>query len=270
MTGMSEPTYIIGSFEGPLDLLLELIEKNRVEITDIPIALIFEQYMEYLGKMAEMDMDIAGEFIETASELMYIKSRALLPKKEEAAPEEDPRDALARRLLEYKRIRMAAQYLSERFEEYGGRFEKEQTDSYDPPQNGSDETLGPHTVRMLENAFRRIWNRFGENIRDERPIELTHRIVSQKYYPVRARIFGIIRMLYDTDGLTFSALMLSSRSRSELVASFAAVLELLKAGRIRIVSMPEDGGEPDGEDIVMRLDTAHRRKAMTTEGEANG
>ena len=79
---MAEPTYRIGSFEGPLDLLLELIEKNKVEITDIPIALIFDQYMEYLDLMAEMDMDIAGEFIETASELMYIKSRVLLPKPE--------------------------------------------------------------------------------------------------------------------------------------------------------------------------------------------
>ena len=263
---MAEPTYRIGSFEGPLDLLLELIEKNKVEITDIPIALIFDQYMEYIDLMAEMDMDIAGEFIETASELMYIKSRVLLPKPEKDG-EEDPREALAKRLLEYKRIRMAAGYLAERFESFGGRFEKEQTDSYDPPQDGEDVTLGPHTVRMLETAFRRIWNRFGDNIKDERPIELAHRLVTRSYYPVRAKIFGLIRLLLKRGDMSFTELMMSSGSRSELVASFAAVLELLKAGRIFIVSC---GEEPEGGEIIMRLDKTHRRDRDTTEEDEDG
>lgn len=259
---MDEPTYRVGTFEGPLDLLLELIEKNKVEITDIPIALIFEQYMAYLDLMASMDMDIAGEFIDTASELILIKSRVLLPKAEKTE-EEDPRAALAQRLLEYKRIRLAAQYLSERFDVYGGRFEKEQTDTYDPAPEGEDVTLGPHTVRMLESAFRRIWSRFGSEIKDERPLEITHQIVKKKYYPVGAKIIGLMRVLYSRREMTFAQLMMTSESRTELVAAFAAVLEMLKSGRLVIV---ESGEIPEnGEDILIRLDMTHRREKKTTE-----
>ena len=95
-------TYRLDQFEGPLDLLLTLITKNKVSITDIPIAIICDQYMEYIEEAQRMDLDIASEFIVMASELMLIKSRMLLPRDEESE-EEDPRAALAAALLEYKR-----------------------------------------------------------------------------------------------------------------------------------------------------------------------
>ena len=102
---MENPSYKLEVFEGPLDLLLRLIEKNKVQITDIPIALIFEQYMEYIDEMKRMDMEVAGEFIVMASELMLIKSRMLLPKPES---DEDPRAKLAEALAEYSRMKAAA------------------------------------------------------------------------------------------------------------------------------------------------------------------
>ena len=108
---MENITYKLEAFEGPLDLLLQLIEKNKVKITDIPIALIFEQYMEYLDMMQAMDMEVAGEFIVMASELMLIKSKMLLPKAETET--EDPREKLAAMLAEYQRMKQAAGYLAE-------------------------------------------------------------------------------------------------------------------------------------------------------------
>lgn len=106
-------------YEGPLELLLALIVKNKMEILDIKIAPIFEQYMAYVEMMKEMDIEIAGEFITMASELMYIKSRMLLPRKEE---ESDPREELVRVLMEYKTAKEAAGWLLEREKNFAGRF----------------------------------------------------------------------------------------------------------------------------------------------------
>jgi segregation and condensation protein A len=102
-------------FEGPLDLLLSLIAKHKMDIRDIQIAIIFDQYMEYVEEMKRMDMEIAGEFITMASELMYIKSRMLLPKQEE-----DPREELVRVLMEYKTAKEIAGWLSDREEDFAG------------------------------------------------------------------------------------------------------------------------------------------------------
>lgn len=110
-------TYHLEQFDGPLDLLLALIAKNKVNIADIPISLICDQYMEYLSAAQALDMEIASEFLVMASELMLIKSRILLPRLEEE--EEDPRAALADALLQYQRAKAAAVKLNERFAIYG-------------------------------------------------------------------------------------------------------------------------------------------------------
>ena len=98
---MKRPVFKLEVFDGPLDLLLHLISKNKVSIYDIPISLILEQYMEYIDDLKKMDLEVSSEFIEMAANLMYIKSKMLLPKPE--PEEEDPREELVRRLLEYKR-----------------------------------------------------------------------------------------------------------------------------------------------------------------------
>lgn len=133
-------------YEGPLDLLLDIIAKNKMSIFDIKISLIFEQYMAYLREMQEMNMEIAGEFITEASRLMLIKSRLLLPKPEE----EDPRKELAVRLMEYKLVKNAAAWLHEREEEFGGRFQKD-TDEIKPDKR----ILTEMDSAILEAAMKR-------------------------------------------------------------------------------------------------------------------
>ncbi|MFQ9149721.1 MAG: segregation and condensation protein A [Eubacteriales bacterium] len=126
---METVNYKLEVFEGPLDLLLRLIEKNKVKITDIPIAEIFAQYMEYIDLMHRMDMEVAGEFIVMASELMLIKSKMLLPRDEKE--EEDPRAKLAAALAEYARMKEAADYLTSQLSDFSGRVTKD-TDEVKP------------------------------------------------------------------------------------------------------------------------------------------
>ncbi|MBE6612560.1 MAG: segregation/condensation protein A, partial [Ruminococcaceae bacterium] len=138
--------YKLEAFEGPLDLLLSLIEKNKVQITDIPIALIFEQYMEQLDLMQKMDMEVAGEFIVMASELMLIKSKMLLPKAETET--EDPREKLAAMLAEYQRMKQAAGYLSGQFEQFSGRMVKDSDEV--KPDSGK---LEAHDAAILQRVM---------------------------------------------------------------------------------------------------------------------
>lgn len=111
---MAEVTFKLEAFEGPLDLLLHLISKNKVSITDIPITLITEQYMDYLNEMKRFDMEITGEFLVMAAQLLYIKSKMLLPREDEEVKGEDPRAELVDRLIEYAKYKDAVGFLSER------------------------------------------------------------------------------------------------------------------------------------------------------------
>ena len=145
-------------YEGPLDLLLTLISKNKMSIFDIRISELFEQYMVYVGEMQRLDMEIAGEFITMAAELMYIKSKMLLPKPEE----EDPRQELVRKLMEYKTAKEAAKLLSERESEFAGRFEKD-TDEIKP---SFDENIRLDS-NLLSAALAKIFIRDAERMEAE-------------------------------------------------------------------------------------------------------
>ena len=167
---MSELSFKLEVFEGPLDLLLSLIAKNKVDIYDIPIALILDQYMDYIEKMRLMDMEVAGEFIVMAADLMLIKSRMLLPKPESVSEEEeDPRAKLARALIEYKRAKEAASFLSDQYSVYAGRIAKE------PEVIDTRSDLPEHIdIELLEKALQRVLNkncRLPELARDS---ELAH------------------------------------------------------------------------------------------------
>ena len=148
---MSELNFKLEVFEGPLDLLLSLIAKNKVDIYDIPIALILDQYMEYIEAMRLMDMEVAGEFIVMAADLMLIKSKMLLPKPESQIEEEDPRAQLARALIEYKRAKEAASFLSEQYGSYAGRIAKE-------PEVLDTRSDLPESIdiALLEKALQRV------------------------------------------------------------------------------------------------------------------
>jgi segregation and condensation protein A len=154
------------SFEGPLDLLLHLIRKHEVDIYDIPIALITEQYLEYLGLMEEMDLDVAGEFLVMAATLIHIKSRTLLPRpdptQEDAEAEEDPREVLVRRLLEHQKYKAAAGLLHDRETLRGAQFGRPEAsvasaagDAYEPEFEVDLFSLLAAFRGVLERARRR-------------------------------------------------------------------------------------------------------------------
>ena len=230
---LTKPNYKLEIFEGPLDLLLSLITKNKIDICDIPIALILEQYMEYLAEMERMDMDIAGEFIAMASELMLIKSRMLFPKQDEEDAE-DPRAALAAALLEYKRAKEAALLLNDMFAEYSGRFAKE-SDTFpvkkdEPPEDMDSE--------LLQKAFVRLINR--SKLYSAPPEKVFAPLLRGRMVSVSEKILSILKRLRKMEKDSFENLILLCENRSELVASFMAILELAKARRIELEEQ-EDG-----------------------------
>ena len=229
-------------FEGPLDLLLSLISKNKVDIYDIPISLILDQYLEYLEEMRRMDMDVAGEFITMASELMLIKSRMLLPK----SPLEediDPRERLAQALIEYKRAKEAAVMLNENYMKYAGRIAKPMDEA---PFQAIPE-LADQDAKLLEEAFSRLMQRAKQLKETMQPPEKTlENLLKKRVTPVPERIVGIMRYLYRNGRTSFDDLMLQSKTRSDIIASFAALLELLKARRVMIA-------KDDDDEIILEL-----------------
>lgn len=249
---MSELSFKLEVYEGPLDLLLSLITKNKVDIYDIPIALILEQYMQYLEEMRLMDMDIAGEFIVMAAELMLIKSKMLLPKQidTETGEEEDPRAQLARALLEYKRAKEAAQYLSGQYSMYAGRIAKE-TEVIDRRGEIPDHI----DLDLLTKAMDRVLSknsRLPDLMKEsEKAIE---RLLEQKIVPVSAKIIFVMKYLRRNGASDFDGILLTASSRSELVAIFIGTLELLKVQRVEM-SVSED----DPERVILSLNLNHAR-----------
>ena len=142
----------LDSFDGPLDLLLHLISKNKVSIYDIPIAEILEQYMAVLREAETMDMDVAGDFIAMAAQLVYIKSRMLLPQREETPGEDDPRAELVDMLLEYQRFRQATAFFREKGEEGADMLTK----APEPLGDAQADSTVDRLVEMIPGAINRV------------------------------------------------------------------------------------------------------------------
>lgn len=231
-------------YEGPLDLLLDIIAKNKMSIFDIKISLIFEQYMAYLREMQEMNMEIAGEFITEASRLMLIKSRLLLPKPEE----EDPRKELAVRLMEYKLVKNAAAWLHEREEEFGGRFQKD-TDEIKPDKR----ILIEMDSAVLEAAMKKVLARIAEYEQAEREKpNVIAPLIKRKQISVAGRVMHILRVMARRKTAHIDEIFDEVTSRSELAATFYGLLELIKVGRI----VPERTADDEtGENVILRLNT---------------
>jgi len=246
---MEELEFHLERFDGPLDLLLSLVHKNKVDIKDIPILLIFEQYMEYINAARELDMALTGEFIDMASELLLIKSRMLLPKPV-INNEEDPRQKLANALIEYQKAKEMAEVLSKRYSEFGGRITK------DPEVIEADFELEQHDVKLLRTAFSRIMTRGRESLtlfEHTEPIKTIDNLLSYKAVSLPGKILGIMRLLYRSGEYSFEKLLMQSQTRGELIASFVALLELLRSQRVMILS--DEGGL----DLTIRLKMFHRR-----------
>ena len=241
-------TYRLDQFEGPLDLLLTLISKNKVSITDIPIAMICDQYVEYINEAQRMDPDIASEFIVMASELMLIKSRMLLPHEE--GTENDPRREIADALMLYQQAKLVAKELRPRYDEYSGRFVKGTDDI--PPERGLPLNLDTGLlVKALESVLRRM--KIAEA--SKTPKELVNPLIKHKVVSVEEKINEMCAFLETVEEATLYTLLSSSDSRSELVARFMGVLELIKIGRIIIttVTVIEDVVEYNEHGLEMSL-----------------
>lgn len=225
---MEQLTFNLTVFDGPLDLLLHLIAKNQVSIYDIPIALILEQYMDYIEDLKKMDLDVSSEFIEMAAQLMLIKSKMLLPKVSD--DEEDPRMSLAEALAEYKRYKAVLNKLRENCEKTGITFVRG-TEPLVFDKKIHDLT---YEKEILAGAYRNVLRRADRNLPP--PLKSFAGIVGRPIASVPARIIGVLRMLKRNISCSFKSLFRSARSRSEIVATFLAVLELSKSKHVDFVN----------------------------------
>lgn len=210
-------------FEGPLDLLLFLIKRDKIDIYDIPIAHITKQYLEYIDLMKDLNLEIAGEFIVMAATLMRIKVRMLLPKTQDEEEEEDPREELVAALLEYRKFKEAAQVLREKETEQSRWFpRKDFSFLHKLPE---DEILVEASLHDLILAFKKII--------DTQPKETFHTID----YPrvtVEERIEYILNRLGQKDGVVFTELFSDAPIRLVMVVTFVAILELIRLQKIYI------------------------------------
>ena len=209
-------------FEGPLDLLLYLIKKDDIDINDIPISQITEQYMQYISMMKMLDLDVVGDFLVMAATLMQIKSRMLLPPDPNEQPEEeiDPRDELARRLLEYKKFKEIAEALKEKEtlrQDFFGR------------------NIDPEALQQLREESKEIYyeaslfdliSALSEALK-KAPEEVIHEIVTEEF-TVEKKLHDILHLLLKESTIRLQDLFERSRTKIEIIVTFLAVLELIR------------------------------------------
>jgi segregation and condensation protein A len=242
------------NFEGPLDLLLHLIRKHEVNIYDIPIAIITQQYLEYLSLMEELNLDIAGEFLVMAATLIHIKSRTLLPR---PAPDqddpdaEDPRDELVRRLLEHQKFKAAADLLHERETLRSAQFTRPDGRIAELAEEAVELELDVDLFSLM-SAFRAVLDR----ARQRPSVPLPEQHIS-----LEMRIEQLVDRLSEHEAVGFEDLFEDVHSRAELVVTFLALLEMIRLklvrvfqtaafGEIRIYKRqrPADAPHPIGDD----------------------
>ncbi len=222
---MDAISYRLETFEGPLDLLLSLIQKNKMSIEDIQINVICEQYIGYIEEAQSLDMELASEFIVMASELMLIKSKLLLPKPE--AEEEDPRAALADALLKYQQAKEAAKKMALLYPRFSGRLEKD-TDEISIDRS----FVLDQEVESLCAAVRRIIT-YNEN-RPKLERSVFTPMISSPIVPVEVKITGILNRMAKKERTTLRELLDDSVSLPDMIAIFLGVLELIKIRKILI------------------------------------
>lgn len=234
-----EISYKLDNFEGPLDLLLHLIEKNKVSIYDIPIVIITEQYLEYVNHMEHEDLDVVSDFLVMAATLLDIKSRMLLPKtenEEDEDDEEDPRAELVRRLLEYKMYKYMAEELEEREQEAELHFFKEPTipkevAKYEEPID-LDKLLDGLTLAKLQKIFDGIMKR---NANKLDPVRSRFGTIRREPISLEQKVNSVLSYARGHKRFKFSDVIERESDRLDIVVSFLAVLELMKMGRIYLV-----------------------------------
>ena len=244
------------NFEGPLDLLLHLIKKHEVDVYDIPIALVTQQYLEYLELMQELDLEIAGEFLVMAATLIHIKSRMLLPRPapEQEEPDEDPRELLVQRLIEHQRYKAAAELLHER--------ETLRSAQWHRPDERVAGIAGEEYEPELEVDLFSLLTAFRSVI--ERARQRPTVVVPAQQISIEMRIEQLLGRLSETEACGFEDLFADTgSSRPELIVTFLALLEMIRLklvrvfqagafGQIRIYkrARPADAPKPIGDAAV--------------------
>jgi len=218
----------LDAFEGPLDLLLYLIRKNEVNIYDIPIKLITEQYLGYIEMMRELDLDVAGEFLVMASTLIHLKSRTLLPRAEplpdDAGLEEDPREALVRRLLEHQKYKAAAELLHQREALRSAQFMRPDASVADVAGDDYEPELEVDLFTLLA-AFRGVLTRASRRQQMALPPE---------QLSIETRIEQLLARLSETEACGFEDLFADGDgSRPFMIVTFLALLEMIRLKLIR-------------------------------------
>lgn len=216
----------VSDFEGPLDLLLHLIKKQEVNIYDIPIFLITQQYLHYLELMRELDLEVAGEFLVMAATLIHIKSRMLLPRPapEQEDAEEDPRDALVQRLIEHQKFKFAAELLHEKETVRSAQWMRPDervaaivADEYEPELEVD--------LFSLLTAFKTVVERARKRPVVRMPAE---------QISIETRIAQLLERLSETEACDFQALFDDASTRAELIVTFLALLEMIRLKVVRV------------------------------------
>ena len=214
----------IDAFEGPMDLLMHLIEKNKIDIYDIPIAELTRQYLDYLDKFREFNMEIASSFLVMAATLLQIKSRMMLPKapQAEGEPEEDPRFELVQRILEYRKFKQVSQVLGDMAgvqERFVAREPMELPVHHLPPGNLS--------LRQLVEAFHTVLS-----VKEE--LSIPKALVEPEEYSIKDKMEDIILLLGRSRGQLLFSEAFRSGTRGELIVTFLALLELMKLRTVTV------------------------------------
>lgn len=231
-----EIAYKLNVFEGPLDLLLHLIEKNKVDIYDIPIVTITEQYLAYVSEMQEQDMDVMSEFLVMAGTLLQIKSKMLLPREEtEEEEEEDPRAELVRRLLEYKMYKYAALELKDMELDASHNLYKKPTIPKEVEEYREEvdpaELVDGLTLSKLNDIFQSIMRKQVDKID---PIRSKFGTIEKEEINIEERMVQIREEVRGLKGINFRTLLETQPTRMNIIITFMSILELMKVGAITI------------------------------------
>ncbi len=225
------------AFEGPLDLLLHLIEKNKVDIYDIPIVEITAQYLDYIKAMETEDMNVMSEFLVMAATLLEIKCRMLLPREvDEEGEEIDPRAELVQKLLEYKMYKYMSYELKDRQVDAARTLFKDKTlprevEDYRPPVN-MKELLGDADLSKLQNLFKMVMKRQEDKID---PVRSNFGRIEKDEIDMDAKAGYVDQFIRLHRTFSFRQLLEKQRSKMEIIVTFLVILEMMKLGRISIV-----------------------------------
>lgn len=247
---MNEPTYRFEGFEGPLDVLLSLIEKHKIDIYNIEISLLLEQYLDWMEQARKQDLAITADFVDMASRLVYIKSCSLLPKTED--DEEDPKLLLEQMLIEYAKYKRIALYLRPKY-----RGDKIFFRDLPAPELPKPDYAPGNCADDLQTAYLRLMKRHKNRVAPDR--EVLHELVSTRFIPVGEKITAVVRTLLRKTKTSFRSLFRGVKTRSEIVATFLALLELVRDGRVKVTDT-DNAADPE-----IRL---VRRKAQKEEPQA--